>query len=97
MGRGDGSVKIMLETDIAAILSAYAAVGELWDLSMVLTRRRWRQADGETFQECLHRIEVVLGMVHRWLVRLRRHPLGLEIMRNDIVEEPTKEHSDSAE
>ena len=96
MGRGDDSIRAAIETDIAAILNAYSAVEDLWGLSLTLARRRWRTADGEIFQECLHRIEIVLGMVHRWLRLLRRHPLGLAIMVEGREVEPAKEDSDSA-
>ena len=97
VARGDDSIRVQVETDIAAVLDAYTAVGDLWDLSLTLARRRWRTADGERFQADLLRIEMVLGMVHRWLARLRNHPLGLEIMREGKAKEPSKEDSASTD
>ena len=98
MGRGDGAIKAALETDIAAIVDARAAVLDLQTLSWDLARRRWTANDGETFQRCLQRLDLGLGVVHRWMTVLRRvmsQHIELFAPRADNTS-PPKETSESA-
>ena len=96
MGRGDESVKAQLEADLGRVADAWYALGDLQEWGLQLARRRWRVADGEEFQECIHRIEAGLVVVHRWIQVLRRHASTLRVARLDSTDqerEPTKEDS----
>ena len=97
MGRGDDSVKVQLETDVAAILDAKTALADMQEWSWMLARRRWRTADGESFQMYIQRVQLGLSVVHRWmrLLRLILPQLRIEQLITDstLDEEPTKEHS----
>lgn len=93
--RGDESVKRQLEADIAVILDARWAVREMQEWSIDLARRRWRASDGETFQAYLHRVDAGLGVVHRWMVQLRRM-VGVRVVHSTTqqqTQEPPKENS----
>ena len=97
MGRGDETVKLLLETDMARVLDAMRAVSEIQEWSLDLARRRWRMADAEELGAHLQRVEGGLIVVHRWVGLLRR-VLPQFIREHGLGDrgEPAKETSESA-
>ena len=100
MARGDDSLRTQLEADMARVLDAMHALSDLQEWSLTLARRRWRVADGEEFQGYVHRLELGLMVVHRWMRMLRKTLPTLRIAGllgyNRTEEEPPKEDSESA-
>jgi len=99
-GRGVESYKVQLESDLASVMDAYHALGDLQAWSLTLARRRWRVADAETFQGYVHRVELGLGVVHRWMVVMRQTLPAFRIagVLNTTTpdQKPPKEDSDFA-
>ena len=97
MGRGDESVKRQVETDLAASVDAWRALVKLQEWSLVLAGRRWRAADGETFQGYIQRVESGLAVVHRWMRLLRRWlpTLDIETLLEIDQKKPAKRDSAS--
>lgn len=98
MARGDESIKIQLETDLAAILDAQHALIEVQEWSWTLARRRWRTSDGEELQGYIQRLSSGLEAVHRWMRMLRSMMSagGIDQLVRDL-DQPAKENSDSTE